>query len=234
MDLLIKEFLLGSKVNRFPPVLLDGNTVAWYDYTQADTITKDGSNLVSRWNDRLLSGRDLIQANGTNQPLLTADGVLFDGVDNFMKTAGFTYNRPEKIYLVIKQVTWTDTDAIMDGDTNSSGRTFQSAVSPNINVNVGSGAGSTLNTEFVLNTKSILRILYPSSGNILTQINAGSLVNHGVGATSNMGGITIAKFGGAAASYGNIELSEAIFRKVADNSTDETAIYNYLKTKYSL
>ena len=32
----------------------------------------------------------------------------------------------------------------------------------------------------------------------------------------------------------NIEFKEAIFRKVADNSINETSIYNYLKNKYGL
>ena len=98
-----------------PPIILeDGNTVAWFDSTE--NITKDGSNFVSVWGDKSGLSHDLLQATGTNQPLWSAAGVLFDGVDNFMQTAPFTFNKPEQLYVVLRQVTWTANRDLWDGN----------------------------------------------------------------------------------------------------------------------
>ena len=88
----------------YPAILDDGNTVAWFDMAEK-YMTKDGSDFVSQWDDRSGSTNHLLQVVGTNQPLWTADGVLFDGVDNFMKCVAFTLVQPEFIYMVVKHVT---------------------------------------------------------------------------------------------------------------------------------
>jgi len=48
-------------------VLQDGNTVGWYIASDLSTITKDGSNKVSVWADKLASGHNLAAdpTNGT-------------------------------------------------------------------------------------------------------------------------------------------------------------------------
>jgi hypothetical protein len=237
MDLLIqnqcKIVQFGSKLNppapSYPAVLEDGNTVAWYDYTQASTLTADGSNLVSRWNDRLLSGRDLIQETGTNQPLLTADGVLFDGVDNRMKAAAFTLNQPEYIYLVLKNVVWIKNREFMDGNGVASSLIQQNNTKPNILTYAG--LTSSENTNLSENTWSVIRFFINGDASKL-QINETTATTGNFG-SEKMGGFTL----GCRANlsqHSNIQVKEIIIRKVADNSTDETAIYNYLKTKYSL
>ena len=50
------------------------------------------------------SGRDLLSVVGPGQPLWSANGVLFDGLLNFMKTAPFVYVQPEQIYICFRQV----------------------------------------------------------------------------------------------------------------------------------
>lgn len=54
------------------------NLFAWYDYTKADTITKDGSDLMTEWADYSGNGNNLASAT-TRRPTYTADGVLFNG-----------------------------------------------------------------------------------------------------------------------------------------------------------
>src|ERR1035437_7652790 len=104
MGLGMKDIFLSTYsravASSYPSILTDGNTVAWYDFNQASTITKDASNNVSRWNDYLGSGHDLIQATTANKPVWSANGILSDGVTKIMKTATFTYNQPEFIYIV--------------------------------------------------------------------------------------------------------------------------------------
>lgn len=222
---------IGRKRRRFPSVLLDGNTVAWYNSQLLSTITKDGSDFVSRWNDRLGSGHDLIQSTGTNQPKwFSVNGVLFDGIDNFMKTSPFTFDQPEMIYIVLKQVTWTLGDYILDGISDNRGAIFQSATTPGLKSFAGAASGQ--NNNLVLNTFGIVRILFNGASSKL-QINETTATTGNLG-SNNMGGILIGSIGSGASSWGNIQAKEAIYRKVADGTSDEQNIYNYLKNKYGI
>ena len=209
-----------------PAIILDGNTVGWYDFNVG--ITKDGSNFVSAWNSRI-GANHLLQATGTNQPLHSASGVLFDGIDNFMKAASFTFNQPEFVYAVLKQASWTNGDVLFDGNTASSGRLFQRSTSPNLGISAPTNIGT--DTNAIIGNYVIVRVLFNGASSSI-QINANSKTSGDAG-TNNMGGITIGA-SGANLVFSNVEIKEAIFRKVADNSTNEEAIYNYLKTKYAL
>jgi hypothetical protein len=76
----------------------------WIRVDYLKGITKDGSDLVSKWADQSGNDNDLLQATGTNQPIINANGILFDGVDNFMKAVSFTLIQPEFIYMVFKSL----------------------------------------------------------------------------------------------------------------------------------
>lgn len=218
-----------KKYGRLP--IYDGNTVGWYIASDLTTITKDGANLVSRWNDKLGSGRDLLQAVVLNQPLwVLNDGILFDGIANFMKTASFTWDQPEFIYIVLKQVTWTNLDIIFDGNTGLSGAFEQYPSTPALITNNG-GTLSPNNTNLPVNTFGIVRVLFNG-------VNSKIIVNDTLPVTGNFGvnnmsGFTLGTRGSISA-YSNIQVKEIICRNVFDNESDETAIYNYLKSKYQL
>jgi hypothetical protein len=223
---------IGAKRRRFPSVLLDGNTVGWYDSQLLSTITKDGSDFVSQWNDRLGSGHDLIQSTGTNQPLWFAgNGILFDGIDNYMMTAPFTFNQPEMIYIVFKQITWSALfDRVFDGDSAVSGVFYQVVATPTLGIFAG---GSVVpNGNLPLDTFGIARALFDGVSSKLT-INQTTPSTGNVGA-SNMGGFTIGSEGGGAARFSHIQVKEIILRNVADIAADEDAIYNYLANKHGI
>jgi len=215
-----------------PAVLEDGSTVAWYIADNLTTITKDGADLVSRWNDYLGSGHDLIQATGTNQPLWSSDGILFDGVDNFMKTAAFTYVQPEMIYMVFKQVTWTLYDRIFDGNIVSTGQLAQRETTPNLLYFAGGGGGDCEDPgNLAVNTWGIIRMLFNGASTKFI-INETTPITCFPG-LSNMGGFTLGARGDDV-SWSNIEVKEIILRNVDDTDANETDIYNYLKNKYGL
>ncbi len=210
-----------------PEALHDGNTVAWFAYNE--NITKDGSDFVSVWGDKSSEGNDLLQAAGTNQPLWSSDGVLFDGVDNFMKCVGFTYDQPEMIYIVIKQVTWTVGEGIFDGNANNKGLLFQQATTPGIIAYAGSASGQ--NDNLAVNTFGIVRILFNGALSKL-QIDETAATIGDFGAI-NMEGFLLGANGGETV-FGNIQVKEIILRKIVDSESDEQAIYDYLKKKYAL
>jgi len=214
-------------------ILSDGNTFGWYDSTDLTTITKDGSNLVSRWNDKLLSGRDLIQATAGKLPLLTEEGLLFDGVDDWMQTLTATLNQPTVIYLVIKQVGWTYLDRILDGFTANTGLIAQtataSAVEPKISIYSGSFSSPT--QDLPVDAIGIIRVHFNgANGRLQVDRNVPLYGNYGAG---NMAGLTIGS-SSAGVNNANVVISEIIVRKQADTVQNEEYIYSYLKNKYAI
>lgn len=241
MSLSTRNGLLGSpgfglrgnvvplRRKKYPMCLYDGNTVAWYDSSDLTTITKDGSDYVSRWNDKLGSGHDLIQANGTKQPKwVVTDGVLFDGVNDALSTS-FTYNSPQFIYLVLKQPT-----------SKFFGYIFSLTAGSNIGVLYQQDTNGTIrltdnlshfaNTSFVLNTYVIIRILFKdASSKIIINNNPPTFPS---ATFISITGTNFVLASQIADRFSNIQVKEVILRNVADNSTDETNIYNYLAKKH--
>jgi hypothetical protein len=63
-----------------PPRL--GSLKLWLDSSDISTITKDGSNKVSQWNDKSVNANNALQATGTAQPTwLSANINIRDAVD---------------------------------------------------------------------------------------------------------------------------------------------------------
>jgi len=62
-------------------------TALWLDANDSATITKDGSNLVSQWNDKSGNAKNAM-ATSTDRPTITGSKMVFDGVDNYMLTQG--------------------------------------------------------------------------------------------------------------------------------------------------
>ena len=57
--------------------------VLWLDADDAATITKDGSNNVSQWNDKSGNGDHAVQATAARQPLYVASGINGKGAIDF-------------------------------------------------------------------------------------------------------------------------------------------------------
>lgn len=223
----VNRMTYGTRRSGAPPGILgDGNTAAWFD--SSDTyITKDGGDFVSKWSDRSGNANHLLQATGTHQPLWQATGVLFDGVDNFMKCSAFTFNQPEQIYILFKQVTWTANDRIFDGNVNLSGILYQTGTTPDIQIYASTN--SPANANLAINTWGIVRVLFNGAASSL-QVNETAKWTGNAGA-NNMSGFVLGARGDGTSSWGNIEVKDVILRNVIDGSINEAIIYNYLATK---
>ncbi|NMD01491.1 MAG: polysaccharide deacetylase family protein [Bacteroidales bacterium] len=207
----------------------DGNSV-WYDAGDLTTITKDGSNLVSKWADKLGSGNDLIQANAARQPIWTTPhSIVFNGVSgghNLRKV--FTLNQPANFYIVFKYITFTHQDVILSG--TSAGLFRQYSAAPQLR------AGVTLegsNTDLALNTFGIARVFFNGATSKI-QIDNNAAVNFDAGATTALGGISLGARADGTANNSNIQICEIIVRRITDTAPHDTSIYNYLSNKYSL
>ena len=217
-----------------PNPIYDGHSVFWFDAQDLTTVTKDGSNLVSQWRCKLGTGHDLNYTPTYDKGVWSVNGILFPKTTNqHMKTAAFTWNQPEFIYLVMKQVTWTSMNYIIDGNTAATGAIIQYNTTPKLWPYAG--AGSTPEAgNLAVNTLGIIRVRFNGATSKL-QINGNAAFTGNIGA-ANMGGFNLAKQGGGT-SYSNIQVQEIIGRNVDDSAgggADETYIYNYLKAKYGL
>ena len=208
---------------------IDGTTVFDADFSSqaigAGSFTESSSNAATVTINtsgaapaHIGKARDLLQGTGTNQPAYSAGVFTFDGVDNYLKTAPFTLNQPETIYLVVNQVSWTAGDSLIDGNTGNSMRVYQNSSTPGIALYAG--ATTNQNTDLTVGAFKILTAVYNGASSLLI-VNAGtaSTGNPGV---NNGGGFTL---GGTVASYSDIQIKEAVvFAAAHDASTRSSVI----------
>ena len=206
----------------------DGKTSVWYDMGDGSStyVTKDGSDFVSVWKDLSGNNRPLNQAIGTNQPKWESDGILFDGVDNFLKASAFTNNQPLYYYAVLNEVVWGGS-YIWDGNATATIVLYPKA--PTIN-RINMFAGADITGSVIAGSFHILRCLY-NGANSKYYVDT-TLTTGNVGA-NNAGGLTIGSTATGTA-FNNVKFKELIIRNNVDDAGTETAIYNYLKAKYSL
>lgn len=187
------------------------------------STTFNGS--VTAFSIKRISGKTLLQRTAASQPLAQATGILFDGLNDFMKATAFAFVQPEFIYFVGKQVTHTANDFIHDGNLIDTMGIVQIAPSPNIFQDAG--LFGVTNTNFTLNVFKIIRQLY-SGVNSFIRVNKTAAIVGNAGA-NNAGGFTLGAPGNFAAQFANIEVKEIILRKSADSAAVQSDIYNYLQ-----
>jgi hypothetical protein len=224
--------------------LWDGHTKAWFEYDTAVSVT---SGLVTQWNDISGNGNHLLPyaSDGSagqeaNRPAWhTTNGITFDGTDDVLKVTITGWTTFGSVYAVIKQVAWASNDVMFAYSGTGSVRVGQKGTTPNLLLLHASGDGAAGSTLTVGDWGIIrLRVYAVVNDNAVMVINDGSELANTTdmdGFTS--GGVILGAVHAAAPAlqrYGNVAIKEIIYRDIVDSSGDETAIYNYLKTKYSL
>jgi hypothetical protein len=215
-------------------IVEDGNTVMWFDSTDITTIIKNVSNQVSSWGDKLGVAANALLQNGADsiKPVWSATGVLFDGVNDFMKTAGtILLNQPTFLYAVINFKSFTANDFVFDGVANARGQMKNQQTGVAL-VSVSAGTETFGKDVVAADRRVIIRILF-NGANSSIQINNNALWTGNLG-TASMSGLTLARAGGSGTAYGHIEAQEFILRKSADGTVFNNSVMNYLKTKYSV
>lgn len=190
--------------------LRDGNTYAWLDYLR--NVTKDGSNLITKWADVLGSGRSVDQV-GAARPTWTANGIQFSVTKTL--TGVWTIAQPIHFYGVIKQTGW-DVNAFIW--TGGGAWVYQKYATPGLLASAGS-----LSVQRDSAIGDLNRLTTNLKG-------AGSTFYVGlVGGSWASGAGTISSMQIGAANHLNLA---GIWRSVSDGAGDSNAIYDYLKLKY--
>jgi lysophospholipase L1-like esterase len=210
---------LGTKVNPFIPLINDGNTVAFYDAMDLTTITKDGSNVVSRLNDKLGSGHDLVTGACSWD---AQEGLIFNGTTHYLKTASFTFGEPETIFLILKNIVWGGDQIIFDGNTTNSGTLLQHyGTSNHISMVIGAYTPEETN-----NRNYVWQLVKVTFNGAASKIQIWGFDEHtGNPGTAAMNGFTLARYGAHALDFGNIGILQAILRKTAEDATNTDIIF---------
>jgi hypothetical protein len=213
------QVVSGGDQTRIPKVQIPG-LAAWFKFNTGITVTGAG---VSQWDDMSGNGRHLKQGTDTNRPALQVDGtILFDGSDNFLKCDAFTLNRPETIYFLGKQVTYTNTDYIFDGDGADSGSLAQIGTTPTIRAFAGAGI---TNDDFTADTYAVVTTIFDGFTSVL-QVNHGTAVT-GDTSAAQMSGFTLGA-AGTAVNHSNIRVKEVLIFNTAHDAAMRRRIVSYL------
>ena len=93
----------------FSPTDIPGLAL-WLDASDAATITLDGSNNVSQWNDKSGNARHASQATTTRRPSYTGSNQVngitcprFDGTDDYLATGSFSISQPSTMIVAFRR-----------------------------------------------------------------------------------------------------------------------------------
>jgi hypothetical protein len=208
-------------------LLTDGNSFGEYDAFNLATVTKNGSDIVSRWNDVRGSGHDFTTANSKWD---ATEGMTHNGTNQYMQTGSGGYVQPEVMYFAIKVKSWTIDDNIINGLVANSGSLTQSGTTPNVLATAGSGGKTS--GDIPLNSWCLLELSFVS-GRALVKVNEIASADASCG-TNNMDGITIARYPSSGIRFGDVNLKGFVARKIQDNAANKLGIRNYIYNKYLL
>jgi hypothetical protein len=185
------------------------------------TTALDANNTVKR-----VTGNHVSQPTAASRPV----NQVFDGSNDFMKAAAFTFNYPKYLYIVVKAITWTNGDYIVDGNTTDTMAIRQWSSTPLITYGGASYPGTY--TELTLNNVHLVRVVFAqTTPTPLCQVDGNTVINGSTGNT-NAAGLTIGSKG-TPASYANIQFYEGIWRTNVGATNYDQSIRNYLKRKWS-
>lgn len=206
------------------PACIDDGHHWWYDATDLTTVTKDGSDFVSLWKSKGITGSDLAQAAATRQPLWVAGGTIrFDGVDNALTVGSMIINQPWYIYMLVKALSFTDEDRYFSSFYTTSPYLKQETSDNLLRLNSGASLNNTNNE---LNVWKVIRCL---GNGVNSKLGIDANVVTGNLGTAALSGLSLAAWQGNSA-YANIEVKDIICCDTTD-AANETEIYNWLVTR---
>jgi PKD repeat protein len=208
---------------------------AWFKADSANSVHLSGSN-VAQWNDCSGQGNDLIQAAGANQPLYIAGAlnglpvIEFNGTSDYMKTAPFTLNQPEDIFIVYKPILWGMNKTIFDGYTTEAMSLEGFPSSPSVSLYAGTSYAAS-NSNATVGRFHIVECFYGGANSYLKVDNSTQTIgNPGI---SNAGGFEL----GGMASYitycSNIDVAEVIIYNRNLTNIEKLIVETYVSKKYA-
>lgn len=200
----------------------DEHTEVWL-IDDEENMTKDASHLVTVWEDLSTNGFDFTNSGGGQRPTWSSSGVTFT-TGNVLYNSSMNIAQPWVVYLVFRQVSVTEFHDIISLDADINSHIMQR---PDRLQFVANGV---YNNVTGLGTTDLgLAIMRLNGASSKAQLNDGDPVTFN-GGTDPINDVILNNF-----DYGaTIIIRELIIRSVADDSTNEAAILNYLMSKYGI
>lgn len=170
------------------------------------------------------------RTGGIQAQIVGSARVIFDGVAYFMKATAFTLAQPETIYLVASQVTWTNANRIFDGNSNNSVFAFQNTTTPAVQPQAGNLDAALNLTTWSLQTNAVIALVFNGASSS-SRVNLAAAQNGNAGAVGSAGFTLAARADGV--QLANITVSEILVYSVAHDTATQTAIIQYLRTKWA-
>jgi len=225
-EMIINPYAFGKST---PAILNDGNTVAWWDFTDLSKIELYASGNDIKTVNPVIAGQVPLAGDAGVTPTWSINGALFDGgAASLRNSQELLVSPPFIIYYVMRQI------SIIPNRYNmllSGSNAFQNGQEPNTNrMYMYDGSNVIYDGYMPLNTFSIIKLACYSGGDSFASINENKTLGSVVGGITD---ITVGKH--VSNQYAsNIEVKEMIIRRVIETSQNESDIYAYLKTKYRL
>lgn len=242
-NILVSKDGVVLSLDPIPEILLDGYTSFWIRSDMPSNMLMDGSNGVYRWYDYLGSGRYLQQPESTfMRPLYTVDGIKFDGVNDYLSVfSSLVMNTalPTTVYIVVKPNTWVSGTYIFAPYNPENAFPYnitQIGTTPNIRYNRDLNNYTAESSDLTLGDFHIIILTSIEDDFLALQVDNNAILSQEfTSGNPNGSGLTLGRDAQQGGRCTDMTIREIIVRRnVIDNSTNQTIIYNYLKTKHGL
>lgn len=159
--------------------------------------------------------------------------LLFDGSAHFLKASAFTLNQPETIILLLKPVTWSQNDALCDGNTDTTALVRQGAFGVGTSPQVTSYAGTLLQSvDATVGSYGAVAAVFNGASSVL-QYNTGTPVTGNAG-SSNAGGFTLGSVAAGNNQWSNIQVKAAAICNSALSQSRLNQLIRAMATQYGV
>lgn len=214
----------------------------WLDADDLSTITKDGSDFVSQWNDKSAEGNNVSQATGSLQPKWinsVQNGkpiIRFDGVDDGLQRTSFTGGailQGFTYFIIAKIGTATNSGYVIDGGSATRAIIYTTGTpSPNDTYHWNAGTDSNPITPKITSTFVLYSVQWNGASSKF-EINESTISTDNIGSGS-MNGVTLGRRYTGGPSALDIDYAEVLFYDSILSASDHQAVENYLKTKWGV
>lgn len=216
----------------FDPLSIAGCKV-WLDAADVATITKDGSNFVSQWNDKSGEANHVAQGTGAYQPLYVSatNSIDFDGTDDDLYRATYVngaLSQPNTIFYV-GTIPTANSVVVYDGGTNTTRHLFYSSGGSKYTIYAGANVG----TVAVNGAKAQFTCHFNTSSSSIRR-NKSSVESSLNPSTQTMNGIELGGFSGNHTGISDTHINEILVYNGTLASGDRDDIEDYLATKWGL
>lgn len=220
-----------------PLTILGANLLQWCRADLGVTIATG----VSQWDDLSGNGRHYTQGTGSAQPAWGATSgpngtpaITGDGVDDNLRALDLDRpvpgTSPTWMWIVLKQVTWTNTRRIYSNG-NSSSTLCLVQTSPSPGLATYNAASSVTLPDLAVGVWGTVTTYFSNSPADYIQINDGTPAT-GVALGNNGPGTSFTLFSGNNTLYGNVSIAEFVVADVLPSADQLTSLAAYRLARY--